>query len=101
MILAVNDLPVNSSYGQPILPDFQIEKLTVFVIQADVIMQVTEGDQIPPAFNNPGQTELKMYQGFHSISPIHPWHAVRFKLLSGIVGQALVTLRAFSGETNF
>jgi hypothetical protein len=103
MIIAVNDLPVVASYGNPVLPDFPIEKVAIFVLQYDIIMQVTEGDQQPPAFNNPTETELKLFQGFHSLTPEVPWSAVRFKLPKGATGgsQGLITARFYSQSTKF
>jgi hypothetical protein len=99
VLIAVNDMPVGSAYDNPgqttVIPDLPAEKMSVFVFTNDVIMQITESEQQPPPFSNPQQTEMKLYKGFHTIEPLVPFHAVRFRCPAG---QATVTMRLYNSQ---
>lgn len=100
MIQAVNDLSIkdtNSYSGNgTFIPDLPIEQLSIHVFTNDVIMQVTESPQQPPAFSDSQDTECHLYKGFTNLEPLVPWTAIRFRAPYG--GPAVVTFRAYNSK---
>lgn len=82
MFYARNNVPVKVGYSDSATfrldLDHPMQKLTVRVQAADVVMQITE--EVSYMFEYPDTTEAQLEKGFHSLTPAVPWTAVRFRL---------------------
>lgn len=96
MLIARNQLAVTTSYGEGTTirgeSSSDISKLSIKVDGGDCIMQITEEDN--GAFQNPTDTECFLNTGFHTLVPLVPWKAVRFKAVSSL-NPPVVTVRAY------
>lgn len=67
-----------------------VSKLTVRVLDADVICQTTE--LIPVHFEAVEGSEMYLERGFHSLVPLVPFTGFRFR---AVAGDARVHIRAY------